>query len=476
VLVQRTIVGGRWFQGGGTVVEAARGGGPAEAESIGALLVRLRLAQGRSQLRLAEQLCAASGVATLTRHEISRWEREERIPSGGWLRWLAFVLDASLEELEHAAAHARVRRGVDVTGQTDPGAGGVRPGRPGPEQRAAPDPRRSDDAAGARERLLALRRMDDLVGGAELAGLVHRELRAAQEVAGPAGGGRSPSRTVRERHRVVAELAQLASWVAADAGAPVVSLATHTIGLRAAVVAGDRPLAGHLVASLAQVLAEEGPGSDPVRAFELARAARVRAGAAASAGARALLELRVAFAAARAGAQRTGEESVVAAWRCYARREPEREPDWLYWLDEAHFAALCGRCCAVLGRHRHAVPLLTRALTGRRPGPRPHPAGVVQLRAGALTSAALATAHADAGDLDAACAAASDALVEGVRAGSVRAARAVRAVRDRLRAAAGGGAPPRAVREFLHLCTQSEPFLPAGGDAGRDGTRAGRRS
>ncbi|HYN93061.1 MAG TPA: helix-turn-helix transcriptional regulator, partial [Pilimelia sp.] len=49
-------------------------------ESIGALLVHLRLARGWSQLRLAEHLCAAAGVATVSRHEVSRWEREERVP------------------------------------------------------------------------------------------------------------------------------------------------------------------------------------------------------------------------------------------------------------------------------------------------------------------------------------------------------------------------------------------------------------
>ncbi|GAA1792539.1 helix-turn-helix transcriptional regulator [Planosporangium flavigriseum] len=82
-----------------------------DPESIGALLVRVRLASGRSQLRVAELLCAASGVPTLTRHEVSRWEREERIPSQRWLRWLAVVLDVPLDELERATAVARARRG-----------------------------------------------------------------------------------------------------------------------------------------------------------------------------------------------------------------------------------------------------------------------------------------------------------------------------------------------------------------------------
>src|SRR5690606_19947327 len=83
------------------------------AESIGEMLARLRWEQGISQLRLAERLCASAGVATVTRHEISRWEREERIPSGYWLGWLAVALDVPLADMEFAAEIARRRRSSD---------------------------------------------------------------------------------------------------------------------------------------------------------------------------------------------------------------------------------------------------------------------------------------------------------------------------------------------------------------------------
>ena len=79
-------------------------------ETIGALLARVRGEHGISQLRLAERLCGCAGVATVTRHEVSRWEREERIPSGYWLAWLAVVLDQPLPDLERAAGAARRRR------------------------------------------------------------------------------------------------------------------------------------------------------------------------------------------------------------------------------------------------------------------------------------------------------------------------------------------------------------------------------
>ena len=81
-----------------------------DPETLGTLLARVRGEQGISQLRLAERLCAASGQPTVTRHEISRWEREERIPTGHWLGWLGAVLDVPLPELERAAAQARWAR------------------------------------------------------------------------------------------------------------------------------------------------------------------------------------------------------------------------------------------------------------------------------------------------------------------------------------------------------------------------------
>jgi transcriptional regulator with XRE-family HTH domain len=84
----------------------------AGAESLGPLLTRLRRGLGRSQLRLAAQLCDMSGVDTISRHEISRWEREERIPTRFWRPWLAEVLGVPLSVIEAAAVITRSRRRV----------------------------------------------------------------------------------------------------------------------------------------------------------------------------------------------------------------------------------------------------------------------------------------------------------------------------------------------------------------------------
>ena len=84
--------------------------GLAGADTIGPVIAQRRAELGISQLRLAERLCAAASLPTVTRHEVSRWERGERIPTGFWLGWLAVALDLPLERLERAAGGARRQR------------------------------------------------------------------------------------------------------------------------------------------------------------------------------------------------------------------------------------------------------------------------------------------------------------------------------------------------------------------------------
>ncbi|MEH0937547.1 helix-turn-helix domain-containing protein, partial [Micromonospora psammae] len=73
---------------------------------LGPLIAQSRLARGWSQQRLADELCAV-GAPTLTRHEISRWERQARLPGDRWLRRLAQVLGLPAGSLADAAARSR---------------------------------------------------------------------------------------------------------------------------------------------------------------------------------------------------------------------------------------------------------------------------------------------------------------------------------------------------------------------------------
>ncbi|WP_233219984.1 helix-turn-helix domain-containing protein [Micromonospora sp. RP3T] len=105
---------------------------PSGPRQLGPLLVELRAARGWSQQRTAAELCAAAGVLTLTRHEVSRWERQLRLPGDFWSVWLARVLGVPSELITEAVAHSRrLRRGPARTG--NPAAD------PPPEPAAATD-------------------------------------------------------------------------------------------------------------------------------------------------------------------------------------------------------------------------------------------------------------------------------------------------------------------------------------------------
>ncbi|MBM0280129.1 helix-turn-helix domain-containing protein [Micromonospora tarensis] len=100
---------------------------------LGPLLARCRLARGWSQQRTAAELCTAAGVPTLSRHEVSRWERERRVPGGFWLGWLAVVLDVPLVTLAEAAAATRRAGSTRATGPGRATVTGARAaGRTGP--------------------------------------------------------------------------------------------------------------------------------------------------------------------------------------------------------------------------------------------------------------------------------------------------------------------------------------------------------
>ncbi|WP_247685380.1 transcriptional regulator [Micromonospora sp. C31] len=439
---------------------------PPGPQLLGPLLAQLRLARGRSQLRLAAELCAASGVPTLSRHEVSRWERQLRVPGVFWLGWLAVVLAVPVDLL--AAAAARTRR----LGPP-PAFGGSRPRAallalaqrwladphavllPGPPAR--PDGRGDGRGSPARPglpgtrpatadtdgpegpvRLAQLRRLDDLAGGADLAGLgAYRLGRAVRALSGCGPAARP--RLLLE----LAESAQLAGWLTADAGDAAGALHAYRLALRAAATAGDPALAGHVLGSASHLLTGVG---DPAGALVLARTAYAGARRSASPGLRALLLHRVALAMALGGRAGAVPQALDAARRVTDAPEPGREPPWLYWLDGPELAAMTGRTLVALGRPRPAEAPL-HAVRGRGP------------RTSAIYGSWLARGYLQLGEVERASAVAGEALLDAVRAGSPRALGQLAEVRRRL---AGHGDEP-AVRRYRALAASAAPYLPRSG-------------
>jgi hypothetical protein len=255
-------------------------------------------------------------------------------------------------------------------------------------------------------RLGELRRMDDLIGGVDLARLVDRELRAAVGLLRTI-----PAARRRRALRLVAQCAQLAGWVHADAGDLAAARRAYRVALRAAAAGSDRPLAAHVLGCLSHHSLAVG---DPHQALLLARTARAGVTTGASGHTQALLLHRVALAAARAGEQRAAHAALAAAERVADRSRPDQEPSWLYWLDPPELTAMTGRCLAVLGRPLRAAQRL--AVPRRGAGP----------RTAALYGTWLARSYLELGEVELACRAAMRALRETVRAGSARAATGLR--------------------------------------------------
>ncbi|MGH3831823.1 MAG: hypothetical protein ACRDRS_15485 [Pseudonocardiaceae bacterium] len=193
--------------------------------------------------------------------------------------------------------------------------------------------------------MIELRHLDDFVGGGDLFPVVSKELSEVREVV------QSASYTDEIGQRlltVVGELAQLAGWVASDAGRCVEAQRIYLDGVSAARVAADRTLAAQLLSSLSYQLAN---GGNPDDGALLARSA-VKGAGDASPLVRALLWERVAWASARSRDHSGARRALAVVDDAYEDRSPGvAEPEWVYWLDRREIDVMAGRCLIELAIH-----------------------------------------------------------------------------------------------------------------------------
>ncbi|GAA0711769.1 helix-turn-helix transcriptional regulator [Dactylosporangium roseum] len=84
--------------------------GTAVANDFGVLVANRRRRLGMSQRDLADRVCAVSGRPTVTRHELSRYERGARLPSRPMIAVLADVLNVPIASLTDAIEATLARR------------------------------------------------------------------------------------------------------------------------------------------------------------------------------------------------------------------------------------------------------------------------------------------------------------------------------------------------------------------------------
>jgi transcriptional regulator with XRE-family HTH domain len=206
------------------------------------------------------------------------------------------------------------------------------------------------------ERIEVLRHMDDFLGGGDLHGLVRDELRATLDMVRDASYTEPVGRALLA---AVADLAQLAGWVASNAGLHALAEHYYLGGACAAHAAGDEPLAANLISTLSYQVANVG---QPREAVLLAMTACQGAGPTATATTRALLLERIAWANARLGDRQATLRALGDVDETFTENDPELDPAFTYWLNRDEIDVMTGRCLTQLHQPDHAIELLTHAV------------------------------------------------------------------------------------------------------------------
>jgi hypothetical protein len=200
--------------------------------------------------------------------------------------------------------------------------------------------------------ITTLRTMDDATGGGTVLSLVQQ---AFGWVAGLLDQASYDDRTGRRLHIALAELGQLAGWVAHDAGRPGLGQRYHIAALHAAHSADDRPLGAHILGCMADQAARHGRAAEAVTLIETA-VVGIRGWETP----RLLAELyiRKAYALATMKDGSACAAAVANARTQVEQFEPDSDPRWLYWVTPAEITAGAGDCLLQLGQPDRATALL----------------------------------------------------------------------------------------------------------------------
>jgi hypothetical protein len=255
-----------------------------------------------------------------------------------------------------------------------------------------------------------LQLLDDERGGASGLTYVGAQVRAVLLVLRE--GGHSDAIT-RRLLTALADLTQLAGWMAFDAGQHGLAQRYFFTGLRAAHDAGYRSMEAHILADLSFQAASVGDPRDSVVLGEAAR--RTAQGAAPSVGASVMSRLAYGYAAA--GRVAECERTWLDSRDQLANRRPESDPAWMYYLTPTHLDCQAGYSMILAGRRIVASgePATGRALLRKgesllRTGAYARPMSEPSQRRALYEGAWLALGYTAHGKLDDACAVAAMAL------------------------------------------------------------------
>ncbi|HEY0496719.1 MAG TPA: hypothetical protein VGD48_13335 [Kutzneria sp.] len=245
------------------------------------------------------------------------------------------------------------------------------------------------------DRVCTLRHLDDLHGASFTLGLVLQDLRWTLALAQSSAYGREDGVRL---HRVIAELAQLAGWLALDTGEHTQAQTLFLTALRAARTAEDCPLGAYVLSCMGYQSFWAGNAQHAVRLLQTACTGTSECS---TSMVRALLFSRLARALALHGDERGCEEAIATSEQAWATRDGLIRPRWSYWVGSATLLGDAGRARFDLGKRSAAEADLDRVV---------RVIGDTQPRNRSLHLTSLAEVRIASGDVDGAAAAACEAV------------------------------------------------------------------
>jgi tetratricopeptide (TPR) repeat protein len=292
------------------------------------------------------------------------------------------------------------------------------------------------------QRLAYLRRLDDELGGGELAQMAQAELVLAARLL---KDGSYTAATGGRLYSLAAEASRQAAWAYFDQDNHGAARRCFETALRASAAAGDPVTGAYTLSFMAVQSYSTGEAQQAISLLETARDTVAGLG---SARMTAMLTARSARAHSKVGHRKACAQLLNEACSALDRGPCPDDPDVLYWVTYGEIEMIAGSSAFDLGDHAQAIRCFDGAIQANYRGDDQYP------RSHAIYLARAAEAYLALHDLDAAIERANHAVrcLGGVD--SARSATAVKNLRARL---APHAAAPR-VRDFLDA---TRPLAPA---------------
>ena len=279
------------------------------------------------------------------------------------------------------------------------------------------------------------RSLDNAYGGGHARQALIRYLESEAE---PMLRGRYGEAIGRSLFGAVADLTRLAGWTSYDIGAHGLAQRYFVQSLRLAQAANDRLYGAYILVTMSRQAVYLGHGREAV---QLARVAQQGIGTAAPTAVQALMHAAEARGHGLIGDARSCTTSLVRAERALQTARPGDDlPGWARFFDEAQLADEFGHCYRDLQQWRPCAQHAERSLRLRASG---------YARSRVFCRTVLATARLGLGEVDEACAAATEALRGATEMRSLRAVEYLREFSRRL-GPYRGTAAVRAYEEAAH--------------------------